>query len=158
MAGNDAPTALLDRDHFAATLYASIVSVFRSAHADHIRFLARHDLTPRQYCVLSFLDSRDAPTFTEMSRSTWLLGSSLTGIVDRLESKGLASRSADEVDRRQIRVTITLRGRELLRRVPTVGSGEVLCHALDRLPSLDRRQLLDLVASLSDLIDSRPWS
>lgn len=53
-------------------------------------------------------------TFVELSQFLLVTSANLTGIVDRLEAEGLARRRTDVLDRRVIRLKLTVRGRELL--------------------------------------------
>ena len=89
--------------------YAVIERELRRAVADHCTF--------PQFDVLSQLDrERDGLTFVELSRRLLVTAGNLTGIVDRLHAEGLVRRSVDPADRRAFRLTLTPKGRRLVRR------------------------------------------
>jgi DNA-binding MarR family transcriptional regulator len=70
-----------------------------------------------QFDVLNQLDrERDGLTFVELSRRLLVTAGNLTGIVDRLQSVGLVRRAVHPEDRRAFRLTLTPKGRRLLRR------------------------------------------
>jgi len=71
-------------------------------------------LTPAQATVLTWLT---APmSMRSLAQRMHCDPSNITGIVDRLEAKGLVERSADPKDRRVTRVAPTRSGREALAR------------------------------------------
>lgn len=91
-------------------------------------------------------------TMTEVAEGTLQSPSSLTGIVGRLEGRGLCRRKRDRQDRRVVRACLTDEGRELLASIREARRAE-LAHALEdvaveeMLPHL--RELLDALAYLA---------
>jgi DNA-binding MarR family transcriptional regulator len=71
-------------------------------------------LTPAQATVLTSLTA--AMSMSSLAQQMHCDPSNITGIVDRLEAKGLVERSADPKDRRVTRVAPTPSGREALAR------------------------------------------
>jgi len=59
---------------------------------------------------------RDGLTFVELSRRLLVTAGNLTGIVDRLHAEGLVRRAVHPADRRAFRLTLTPKGRRLVRR------------------------------------------
>ncbi|MBF8194408.1 MarR family transcriptional regulator [Nonomuraea sp. K274] len=68
-----------------------------------------HDLTPQQAQLLCLL-MRGPVGMTELTRSLHLEKSSLTGLVDRAEKRGLVARCRDSRDRRACRIALTCDG------------------------------------------------
>lgn len=75
--------------------------------------LAPYGVTPGQYAVLKCLWDGDGKTAKQLADMLYLDGSTMTGILDRIESKGLIKKQVDPKDRRAIRVTLTSSGRDL---------------------------------------------
>jgi len=73
----------------------------------HIRSMG---LTPAQFDVLAELWGTNGMTAVELSHSTLLAKASLTGIIDRLEKKGLVERHVVPGDRRCMKVKLTKLG------------------------------------------------
>ena len=98
-------------------------------------------LTGRQATALWM--TREPLSMGELSTRMSCDPSSATGIVDRLERKGLVTRAADENDRRAKRVQLTPEGRRLLRRIErTVMASRPSIAALT---DAERRDLRDLL-------------
>lgn len=70
-------------------------------------------LTYPQYLVMVALWSDDDLTVGALGDRLMLESNTLTPLLKRLEGMGLLSRRRDEVDERQVRVTLTARGRGL---------------------------------------------
>lgn len=76
----------------------------------------RHsELSMPQFDILCTLGGTRGMTFTELGERTLIYKTTLTGVVDRLESKGLVARRPCERDRRCIYVLLTTEGERLYR-------------------------------------------
>lgn len=75
--------------------------------------LAQFDVTPVQYGILKCLWDEDGQTPKQIARTLSLDGSTITGILDRMENKNLVRRTPDPEDRRTLKVVITNQGLEL---------------------------------------------
>lgn len=87
-------------------------TVFR-AEARHVESLG---LTSAQFDVLATLGDTPGMTCKDLGAGTLITKGTLTGVLDRLEDRGLVRRSKGEQDSRQIVVTLTPAGDELFRR------------------------------------------
>ncbi len=65
------------------------------------------NITPPQFEVLLTLWEMDRRTLNELGKLLARDGPTITGIIDRLENKGLVQRKRDAADRRCIRVELT---------------------------------------------------
>lgn len=78
-------------------------------------FFTRWDLSPSQFNILNLLgDQPDGITQTDLSRQLIMHRSNVTGLVDRLEKRGLVVRHESPGDRRAWIVMLTPAGRKLL--------------------------------------------
>lgn len=110
------------------------------------RRAAEHDLSIIQTRLLGVLRDR-RPTMNELGKLLDLDKSSVSGLVDRAERRGLVSRAASPADGRAVLVSLTKHGRSLVREAST--QFEVDVHALlGRLSPSDRRALARLVSRL----------
>jgi len=80
--------------------------------------MADIDLTAMQWAPLLLLAHGKARTAAELSRCTGVETSTMTRMLDRLESKGLISRNRCEKDRRIIYLELTDTGKEFANKVP----------------------------------------
>jgi len=76
--------------------------------------LAPHGVTPVQYAVLKVLAGSEGLSGMEIGARLVMDSASVTGILDRLETAGLAERRADPKDRRAQRIVTTERAEGLI--------------------------------------------
>lgn len=123
---------------------------------DH-RVLAIYDLTPSQYAVLLLLDSHEGSRLTTVSDRLLLARSTITRIVDQLESAGLVRRESDPDDRRAQRVILTLEG-EARRKAAQKSHDQSVERRLMTLDHEEHEQLVSLLGklrqSLRDSLDA----
>lgn len=82
--------------------------------------LANHNVTAPQWTVLVCLWKEDDQTPSEICRRLFFDRPTMTGIIDRLETKSLVVRKRDSNDRRVVRIMLTKKGRELEQQLPAV--------------------------------------
>ena len=75
--------------------------------------LEKQDLTAPQFYVLATIGYMGGLPFSDIGKKMMVTVSNLTGIVDRLEEKGLVVRKRDARDRRVVHVTLTENGMKL---------------------------------------------
>lgn len=104
----------------------------------------RHDLSLTQLRLLGILRDRE-PGILELAGHLELDKSSVTGLVDRAEARGLVERIARPEDRRAVAVKLTAAGRRLATRVAAEVREELLA-ATARLTDAQRQQLSSLLS------------
>lgn len=87
---------------------------FEVCSAAHIRTMS---LTPSQFDIVATLGNTDGMNFKELGEKTLITKGTLTGVVDRLEAKGLVRRVASASDGRSQIVQLTRKGETLFARV-----------------------------------------
>lgn len=107
------------------------------------RIAAAHELSLIQVRLLGILRDRE-PGMLELARHLELEKSSLSGLVDRAEARGLVERLPSRDDRRATTVRMTARGRQLSRAVEAAVEGDVAA-LLGELPDKDRERLQAIV-------------
>ena len=110
------------------------------------RRAAEHDLSIAATRLLGVLRDRE-PTMNELARLLDLDKSSVTGLVDRAERRGLVERAPSPADRRAVLVRLTDEGRSLMSAAATLFAADVTAM-LDRLAPRDRVGLSRLVSRL----------
>lgn len=88
----------------------------KAQHNVHQTFkaeLAPHGVTPGQYAVLRCLWDENGITARRLAERLYLDGSTITGLLDRMEQRGLIVKLVDPKDRRALQVILTDTGREL---------------------------------------------
>jgi MarR family transcriptional regulator, lower aerobic nicotinate degradation pathway regulator len=116
------------------------------------RVAAAHDLSIVQARLLGILRDRQ-PTIKELAAFLQLDKTSVTGLVDRAQERGLVRRARSPVDGRSVNVAITAAGQELVDQATTAIESEiaVLVEAL----SPEQRAELSATASVVVVADAR---
>ncbi|AOK03415.1 MarR family transcriptional regulator [Burkholderia sp. AU19243] len=116
------------------------------------RALEPLDLTAQQIGVILLLSRGYARTPFELSRKMSYDSGSMTRMLDRLERKGLVARSRSEQDRRVIELTLTERGADAARALPSL-----IATALNaQLAGFSADELTTLTALLQRFIANGP--
>lgn len=96
------------------------MALLRAREAVMRRFrpnLRRHDLTEQQWRILRALAAVDAIEVTELARTAFLLGPSLSRILRDLDARGLIERRADAADLRRGVLSISSKGLKLIAQI-----------------------------------------
>ena len=86
---------------------------FELTASRHIKSLR---LTPSQFDVIATLGDTEGMTCSELSAHTLVTKGTLTGVLDRLVSKGLIRRDAMKRDRRCTKISLTVKGDALFQK------------------------------------------
>ncbi|MGH8225360.1 MAG: MarR family transcriptional regulator, partial [Gammaproteobacteria bacterium] len=74
----------------------------------------RHDLTPTQLLCLRLLKGHEALTAGTIASALSLSPQTVTGLIDRLETRGLVQRLRSSNDRRQVLVSLSAQGTAII--------------------------------------------
>jgi DNA-binding MarR family transcriptional regulator len=107
---------------------------------------AEHDLSITQLRLLGILRDRE-PAMLDLARYLNLEKSSVTGLIDRAQRRGLVERSTAPHDGRAVHVRLTAAGRRLTEQI-TAQANETLSRLLDTLPPRDRARLSTLAGAV----------
>ncbi len=113
------------------------------------RHIKRLGLTPAQFDVLATLGNTAGMTFKELGIKTLLTKGSLTGIIDRMEDKGLVRRLSSTEDRRSVLVRLTPTGQRLFEEVFPAHLKH-LASAFGRISERDQKALARLLRKLGE--------
>src|SRR3954451_292588 len=119
---------------------------------EHRRFaerLARLDLHPRHFGMLSHLAASEGQSQHALSVALGIHRSAVLALVDDLEQRGLARRRPDPDDRRAYSLYLTERGRELLADLERVADDRE-SELLTALDATERSQLISLLQRVAE--------
>jgi DNA-binding MarR family transcriptional regulator len=140
--------------HLAVGTWLRLLHGYALIERELRRAVAAHCTFP-QFDVLNQLErERDGLTFVELSRRLLVTAGNLTGIVDRLHAEGLVRRAVHPADRRAFRLTLTAKGRRLVRRAQG-RHHRTLTALLAGVPDRDLRTLRRLLDRLRTSASSR---
>ena len=105
--------------------------------------------------ILRHLASIGPMTVTEAAAHFERSQSAMSEIVQRLETRGILERHADERDRRRTLVWLSREGEQVLADAERVLSDRLLEHTMDQMDPADRRKLIEgteaLLATANEL-------
>ena len=106
---------------------------------------------PQLLCLLT-LHENGSLSPSQIAKNTMVGTSTMTGIIDRLEKKGLVTRVRNSPDRRMITISLTEAGKKLARSAPPLIRQEVI-DGLERLPKSEIEKIIHGLEIFVDLID-----
>ncbi|WP_408054992.1 MarR family winged helix-turn-helix transcriptional regulator [Stutzerimonas azotifigens] len=120
----------------------------------HAKRVARFGgLTPVQLMILQVLVAEGRTTASVLSRRVSLTAATLSGVLERLEERGLLQRQRDEQDRRRHWLLISEAGRALLREAPPLLPPEFSAR-FAALPEWERHSLTAALLRAAELCGS----
>lgn len=106
-----------------------------------------HGITPVQYAAMQAVHDRPQLDQRTLSRSIGFDTSTIGGVIDRLEKRGLMQRNASDEDRRVRLLTLTAEGEALLEEVqPAMMRAQL--RMLEPLPEPDRARFMQMLKVL----------
>jgi DNA-binding MarR family transcriptional regulator len=119
------------------------------AHRQLAERLARLDLHPRHFGMLSHLAASEGQSQQALSNALGIHRSAVVALVDDLERRGVAERRRDPVDRRAYTLYLTPTGRKLLAELERTAD-ECDVELLSALNASERSQLISLLQRVAE--------
>ncbi len=112
------------------------------------------DMTVARYAALAAIERMQPVTLGSLAAAEHVQPPSMTRIIDRLETMGLATRTVDAADRRVVRIGITREGSRVLSQVRTTGD-VFLAKRIARLNDDERALLARALPLLERIVADR---
>jgi len=134
--------------------------IMRAVDLRSRRLVAQHGVTGPQLILLKEIERREHLSVSELCRDVHLSQATVTGILDRLEKRGLVGRRRSEQDRRRVVVSLTDEGAAVLDTAPELMQ-ETFVAAFEGLRNWEKTLILSslqrVVAMMeAEEIDSAP--
>jgi DNA-binding MarR family transcriptional regulator len=121
----------------------------------HSRSLVqRYRLTGPQLVVLKTIADSRPSSVGEIARAVYLSQATVTGILDRLETRGLVARTRSQDDRRRVLVSLSPKAEERLRSAPPLLQEHFTRRFLE-LDDEDQRRILEALERVVSLMEAR---
>jgi len=134
-------------------IVAALRRIMRAVDLHSRRLVDECGLTLPQLAALRGAARLAGPTVSALARSLHLSQPTVTGIVDRLEGRGLLRRTRDDADRRSVRIEATLDGQRLLNDAPSLLQDRFR-RELTRLRSWERSMILATLQRIAEMMDA----
>lgn len=112
----------------------------------------KYSVSAPQLACLSTLYFKGPLPSSMIARSILVNSSTVTGIIDRLEKKGLVRRVRNSRDRRVINIELTEAGEDLAKKAPPPVQQKIVM-GLETLPLSRIKEIVDGLQSLTTLLD-----
>jgi len=113
--------------------------------------LYKGKITLTQYLVLDFLGKNADSKMTDMARFMDVTTAAMTGIVERLVRDRYALRTSDSKDRRLIKIKLTSRGQEVVRKV-NQQRRQMIMDIFGRISQEEREGYLSILEHIRDIL------
>lgn len=134
-------------------IVASIRRIIRAIDLQSRRLQDRHKLTGPQLATLRAAERLGAITISALARAVHLSQPTVSGILNRLERRGLVERKRSDDDRRSVVIEVTEEGRRLLDEAPSLLQ-ERFRAELARLEDWERHWMLAALERIASMMDA----
>ncbi|NHC21427.1 MarR family transcriptional regulator [Bacillus sp. MM2020_4] len=111
--------------------------------------MTKNNLSITEFSVLEVLYFKGKQTIQQIGHRILISSGSMTYVIDRLEQKGLLTRSACPDDRRAIHVTLTDDGNDLMEHIMPIHQ-EWVDHMFSSLTSMESELFVELLKKVND--------
>jgi DNA-binding MarR family transcriptional regulator len=150
----DGTTKALQTGNHDLRILNAIRQIIRAVDIDSRKLAAEHKITGPQLMCLMAVVEQDTTTAIEVAKRIHLSASTLVGVLDRLQAKGLIQRERSTEDRREVQVMATERGKVFAASTPFPLQYS-LARALKQLKDGERDQMARCLEVLVDLMGAR---
>lgn len=141
------------QQHYDLRILRALRRITRSVALHSRQLSALSNITAPQLVCLRAIIEHGPITATSISREIHVSASTVVGILDRLEDKGLVRRERGREDRRIVYVTATEAGARLANETPSPLQ-QKLSEALKDLPELEQATITMSLERIVDLMES----
>jgi DNA-binding MarR family transcriptional regulator len=134
-------------------IVAAIRRIMRAVSLHSRRLLEEHGLTGPQLASLQTLRELGPIQPGVLAKRVHLSGPTVTGILNRLEDRGLVQRMRGGTDRRKVEVVITDTGAQLLAAAPSLLQDRFRAR-LARLELWELHMLLSMLGRIASMMDA----
>ncbi len=140
---------MADKTRMVADIIDNLRRVFQVVNEQSKRVERETGLTGPQLWAIKVVSEAAPIKVSELARRMYLHPATVVGIIDRLEGRGLVSRTRSQEDRRVVEIDLTDRGKALVTQAPEVAQG-LLVRGLEPLPE---EKLLHIADGLEQLVN-----
>ena len=139
----------LENEKVIKEIVGAIRRLVKAVYMDTYRMSRQYGLTGSQSGVLRSLIQEGPQSSADLSRQLHVTPSNITGIIDRLEKKGLVERIRKEGDRRIALIELTEKGEALSQQLPD----PIEIKLISELADLEPGQVQELGSSMNQILN-----
>lgn len=127
--------------------FLELMQTSKAIHERIRKEMAKHKLSITEFSVLEALYLKGKQTIQQIGSSILISSGSMTYVIDKLEQRGLLSRSACPTDRRAIHVLLTDKGMDLMERIMPKHQ-DLIDYMFDSLKSDEKEIMVNLMKKI----------
>ena len=143
-----------ESDVVVKEIVGAIRRLIRAVSIDSVKMSRQFSLTAPQSGVLRSLARSGPVSSADLSRELCVTPSNITGIIDRLEKKGLVQRNRDSGDRRVTLIQLSEAGEQLSSSLPDPIESRLIA-GLAELPPKEVKKLDKALERIIDILDAK---
>lgn len=134
-------------------IVAAIRRIVRAVDLHSRHLVEEHGITAPQLATLAAAERLDGAAIGALARAVHLSQPTVSGVLDRLERRGLAHRERSDRDRRSVVVRVTPKGEKILRESPSLLQDRFR-EELARLEGWEHHLLLSALQRIATMMDA----
>ncbi|NIM18684.1 MAG: MarR family transcriptional regulator [Candidatus Latescibacteria bacterium] len=140
--------------HYDQLILQALRRIIRAVDIHSQKLKSTHQITgPQLICLIAIVEHGPL-SIGQIAQHIHLSPSTVVGVLDRLESKGLVLRLRDTKDRRVVNVRATPSGIQIVQKAPSP-LHEGLANALKNLPDIEQSTIALALERIVDLMEVR---
>ncbi len=145
--------AVMSRDAQISETMQSLRRIFKAIEDYSQEVSNSFGITGPQLWALKTVSRHPGLALGDLSRKMYLHPSTVTGVIDRLESKGYVTRDRDSADRRVVNVKLTPAGQDLAAKAPNPIQGKMI-YGLMKLSENELSVIYESVRRLAEIAEA----
>jgi DNA-binding MarR family transcriptional regulator len=143
-----------DPDRTAEDILLALRRIMRSMDIASRQLIIERGLTTPQLICLQNLQEQGPLTTGKLAEAVSLSPATVTGILDRMERRGLITRERRPEDKRRVLVAVTAAGQSAAEAAPSY-LAKRLAQSLERLPEAERAEIQRVILYLAEWSELR---
>ncbi|MRR58739.1 MAG: MarR family transcriptional regulator [Deltaproteobacteria bacterium] len=145
---------MIEKSQQIAEIIDNLRRVFQVVHSHSKKAERETGLTGPQLWTIKVIAEAGSIRVSDLARRIYLHPATTVGILDRLEKKGLVSRTRSEEDKRVVYVGLTRLGCDSVKKSPHVAQG-LLVAGLEQLSPLDLKIIDDGLEKMVSILGAQ---
>lgn len=145
---------MTDKAGIVSDIIDNIRRVFQAVNEYSKKAERETGLTGPQLWAIKVIAGEAPIKVSDLARRMYLHPATVVGILDRLEARGLVSRTRSQEDRRVVEIALTDQGKDLVAQAPEVAQG-LLVRGLETLPEAKLDHIADGLDQLVKILGAQ---
>jgi len=141
----------LSISQFADRMNEIMPVIMREFARRQVNELYKGKITLPQFLALEFLHRESECKMSALAHFMGVTTAAMTGIVERLVKGGYAARVYDPKDRRIIKIKLTAKGNELVKKI-NAQRRQMVINIFGKIPETDRQEYLRILMQIKEIL------